>query len=97
MEASKTQTGHVVEATTNIDNLLQDIAHEIAGINDINTQVASATDQQSIVIEDVSRNINDISSGSEDNLSAMTSLVKVSDKLNRLSSELAAQVARFKL
>lgn len=97
MQASKAQTDHVVEATTNIDRLLQEIAQEIEGINDINTQVATATEQQSIVIDDVSRSINDISIGSEENLNAMTSLVKVSEKLDALSSELAAQVGRFKI
>ncbi|GGW78471.1 methyl-accepting chemotaxis protein [Alteromonas halophila] len=97
METSKSQTGHVVEATTNIDNLLSEISQEIEAINDLNTQVAAATEQQSIVIEDVSRSINDISSGSEENLSAMTSLVRLSEKLDALSSELASQVGRFKL
>ncbi|MEW9797302.1 methyl-accepting chemotaxis protein [Alteromonas sp. CYL-A6] len=97
MRASQAQTGHVVDATQNIDQLLNDIATEIAGINDINTQVATATEQQSIVIEDVSRNINEISGSSEDNLAAMKSLVAVSEKLDALATELLVQVNRFRL
>ncbi len=97
MQTSKSQTERVVDATNNIDRLLEDIVSEIEGINDINTQVATATKQQATVIDDVSRNINNISSGSEDNLSAMTALVSVSRKLDSLSSELASQVGQFKI
>ena len=85
-------------ATTNeIDKLLQDIAEEIAHINDVNTQVATATEEQATVVEDINRNINDISASSEETLNATQILVNVSDKLDELAQELSSEVSRFKL
>ena len=97
MEESRSQTEAMVASTGEIDKLLQDIADEIAHINDVNTQVATATEEQSTVVEDISRNINDISLSSEETLNATQILVSVSDKLDELAHELSAEVSRFKL
>ncbi|MED5379539.1 MAG: methyl-accepting chemotaxis protein, partial [Pseudomonadota bacterium] len=70
---------------------------EIAHINDVNTQVATATEEQATVVEDISRNINDISALSEETLNATKILVSVSDKLDELAQELSSEVSRFKL
>ncbi|MEC8206941.1 MAG: methyl-accepting chemotaxis protein, partial [Pseudomonadota bacterium] len=75
----------------------QDIAEEISHINDVNTQVATATEEQTTVVEDLSRNINDISASSEETLNATQLLVNVSDRLDELAHELSTEVSRFKL
>jgi methyl-accepting chemotaxis protein len=49
------------------------------------------------VVEDISRNINDISASSEETLNATKILVSVSDKLDELAQELSSEVSRFKL
>lgn len=97
MEASKLQTDRVVTATNEIDIALSTIVERIDEINDINTQVATATEQQSQVVEDISRNISDISVNSEDNLKTATMLVEVSKKLDQLAHDLDGQVSGFKL
>ena len=97
MESSRERTTDVVAATTEIDTLLQNIAEEIAHINDVNTQVATATEEQATVVEDISCNINDISASSEETLNATQILVNVSDKLDELAQELSSEVSRFKL
>lgn len=97
MEASKSQTDRVVTATNEIDIALSTIAGRIDEINDINTQVATATEQQSQVVEDISRNISEISVNSEDNLKTATMLVGVSKKLDQLARDLDKQVSGFKL
>lgn len=97
MEASKAQTDTVVDATTRIDEVLQTIAASIDEINAINTQVATATEEQTVVVENINHNLGDISSNSENNLMTATQLVEVSNELDKLASELAAQVNRFKL
>ncbi|NDW22830.1 methyl-accepting chemotaxis protein [Alteromonas hispanica] len=97
METSRAKTDDVVSATNEIDALLQKITHEISTINDVNTQVATATEEQAVVVEDISRNINDISASSEETLNATHILVSVSDKLDELAKALSVEVNRFKI
>ena len=59
--------------------------------------MATATEEQATVVEDISRNINDISASSEETLNATKILVSVSDKLDELAQELSSEVSRFKL
>ena len=49
------------------------------------------------MVEDINRNINDISASSEETLNATQILVNVSDKLDELAQELSSEVSRFKL
>ncbi|NMH59993.1 methyl-accepting chemotaxis protein [Alteromonas sp. MYP5] len=97
MKSSREQSSLVVQSAKALDEILQKIALEIDGINEINTQVAAATEEQTVVVEDINVNIHEISDTSEDTLKTASSLVIVSDKLDKLASELAAQVNRFKL
>ncbi len=97
MTESRAQTETVVLATNDIDDVLLKIFEEISVINDMNTQVATATEEQSIVVEDISRNINDISASSENTLLITKNLVSVSEQLDALANELSSDVKRFKL
>ncbi|QJR80613.1 methyl-accepting chemotaxis protein [Alteromonas pelagimontana] len=97
MQTSQAQTEAVVTATNEIDKVLQSIIAGINEINDINTQVATATEEQTVVVENINVNINDISTSSNDNLETASQLVRVSEQLDNLASELASQVSRFKL
>ena len=94
---SKSQTQKVVSATDDIDNLLIQITEEISLINDMNTQVAAATEEQATVVEDISRNINEISISGDHTLRATAALVAVSEKLDELALGLSSQVDQFKL
>ncbi|HBF72402.1 MAG TPA: methyl-accepting chemotaxis protein, partial [Alteromonas australica] len=94
---SKSQTQKVVSATDDIDNLLVQITEEISLINDMNTQVAAATEEQATVVEDISRNINEISISGDHTLRATAALVAVSEKLDELALGLSSQVDQFKL
>ncbi|MEG3768291.1 methyl-accepting chemotaxis protein, partial [Alteromonas sp. 14N.309.X.WAT.G.H12] len=94
---SKSQTQKVVSATDNIDRLLVQINDEISLINDMNTQVATATEEQATVVEDISRNINEISISGDSTLNATAALVTVSEKLDELALNLSSQVEQFKL
>lgn len=97
MQDSKKQTQDVVEAANNIEAVLKNIAVGIQQINDVNTQVATATEEQTVVVEDINQNIHLISSNSDENLQASQQLVAVSYQLDQLASELSEQVGRFKL
>ncbi|QPG05465.1 methyl-accepting chemotaxis protein [Salinimonas marina] len=96
MQASREQTGLVVNAANEIDALLQQISQGITSINDMNTQVATATEQQHLVVDDINKNISDISVNSDENLATASRLVEVSAQLDELASELTSQVAKFR-
>ncbi|MBU2978817.1 methyl-accepting chemotaxis protein [Alteromonas sp. C1M14] len=94
---SQSQTQKVVAATDDIDNLLVRINEEIMLINNMNTQVATATEEQATVVEDISRNINEISISGDSTLSATAALVTLSERLDELAVGLSSQVNQFKL
>ncbi|RDV26741.1 methyl-accepting chemotaxis protein [Alteromonas aestuariivivens] len=97
MEISQGHTAKVAEVTNQIDLALHSIDSDINKIDEVNTLVATATEQQAIVVENINRNIHDISQNSEDNLNTASQLVDVSRRLDQLAQDLASQVGRFKL
>ena len=97
MRDSRGQTEEVVSAAQNLESLLTSIASGIQHINDVNMQVATATEEQTQVIEDINQNIQQISTNSDDNLHAARQMVAVSDQLDSLAAELNEQVNRFTL
>ena len=97
MRDSRGQTEEVVSAAQNLESLLTSIASGIQHINEVNMQVATATEEQTQVIEDINQNIQQISTNSDDNLHAARQMVAVSDQLDSLAAELNEQVNRFTL
>jgi len=97
MRDSRGQTEEVVSAAQNLESLLTSVASGIQHINDVNMQVATATEEQTQVIEDINQNIQQISTNSDDNLHAARQMVAVSDQLDSLAAELNEQVNRFTL
>jgi methyl-accepting chemotaxis protein len=73
------------------------ISQQITSISDINTQIATATEEQSMVIEEINRNVSSFGQVSSKNVNAIKSLVSESDKLASLSSMLTGYVNRFRI
>ena len=97
MRLSNKQTTQVVEAAQQIDVMLKDIADDIQVIHGINTQVATATDEQSVVVEDINRNIHAISDNSDNNLRSAKQMVATSKTMAELAEQLDDEVSKFKL
>lgn len=97
MRLSNKQTTQVVEAAQQIDVMLKDIADDIKIIHGINTQVATATDEQSVVVEDINRNIHAISDNSDNNLRSAKQMVATSKTMAELAEQLDDEVSKFKL
>ena len=97
MRLSNKQTTQVVEAAQQIDVMLKDIADDIQIIHGINTQVATATDEQSVVVEDINRNIHAISDNSDNNLRSAKQMVATSKTMAELAEQLDDEVSKFKL
>lgn len=73
------------------------IAAEVATINDMNTQIATAAEEQSAVAEEINRNITTISSIADNTSTGATQTARSSEELVRLAAELRRLVNQFKL
>lgn len=73
------------------------IAGEVGTINDMNTQIATAAEEQSAVAEEINRNITTISTIADTTSTDAQQTAQISDELVRLATELNRLVSQFKL
>ena len=73
------------------------ITDAVATINDMNTQVASAAEEQSAVSEEISRNVTAISQISEETAAGTEQTTAASGELARLAADLQQLVGRFRI
>ena len=76
---------------------LASIAGAVATINDMNTQVASAAEEQSAVTEEIHRNVVAISQVSTETADGARQSATASQQLARLAAELQGLVSQFKM
>lgn len=74
---------------------LAEVSDSVAGINDMNTEVAAATEEQGAVAEEINRNITNISSLAEQTVISATSAREASEDLESESGKLNAIVWQF--
>ncbi|WED21324.1 methyl-accepting chemotaxis protein [Vibrio sp. JC009] len=86
-----------VLATDKTSAALHSIADQIALITDMNTQVATATEEQSTVINTINQTIEEISENSQCGAYAADHLSQSSQDLTKLSQRLEKLVETFKL
>ncbi|EMR14048.1 methyl-accepting chemotaxis transducer, partial [Methylophaga lonarensis MPL] len=91
--ATTTESQHNVSAAI---EALQHIAEQISGINDLNTQIATAVEEQSAVSEDINRNIVHISDRAGHAISGASQANDAALALSRQSHQLADMIERFK-
>ncbi|NAW69476.1 HAMP domain-containing protein [Vibrio sp. V27_P1S3P104] len=97
MDGSYRKANEVVQWAEEASEKLRDITKGIFTINDMNIQIATATEQQSIVADDVNETLNRISSGVEQLSNGSTHIAAASDELARLATDLQTRVGRFKV
>lgn len=97
MEHGRSSSLRTVEQATQAGEALSVIDSSVAAINDMNSQIAAAAEEQSSVAEEINRNITTISQAVDETASATTQVTAASQELARLSSVLQDSVQRFKL
>jgi len=97
MEQSSTRGKQTVDHANRAEESLQTITTSVSTINDMNTQIATAAEQQTVVAEEINRNITDISSISEANATNVNQIMVASNNLSRLTDKLNSVVSRFQL
>ncbi len=73
------------------------IADEVGTINEMNTQIATAAEQQSAVAEEINRNITTISRIADTTSADATQTSQISEELVQLAAELKRLVGQFRL
>ncbi len=76
---------------------LGEIAGEVSNINNMNTQIATAAEEQTAVAEEVNRNINTIAASADNTAEGARQNASVSEELVNYSRQLESLVSRFKL
>lgn len=97
MNEGKVQAENCVEQATGASTALQAITHAISVISDMNMQIASAAEQQSIVAEDINKNVVNVKHVAEVNAVAANETSSSSNEIARLAGELGQLVAKFKV
>ena len=97
MEQSRDQTQTGVEQTARAGDALGTIADEVERINDMNTQIASAAEEQSAVAEEINRNVVSISQLADESAQGAEQTTRTSEELAKLATDLQQMVARFKV
>ncbi|EXJ11347.1 methyl-accepting chemotaxis protein [Nitrincola nitratireducens] len=97
MHNSYSKANVAVECAEHASHKLQDITGVILTINDMNTQIATATEEQSAVADDVSQTLVRISHSVEQLSSGSSHIASASDGIALLANDLQARVGRFKV
>jgi len=97
IQKGQQQSDGVVTQADEANSSLQRITAHISKISDMNIQVASATEQQSIVVSDISRNVEEINQLTLETSGIADQLTDSSSNLQQLSKQLDRLVTQFKL
>lgn len=97
MEQGRTQAHAGVEQAREAADSLTAITRAVTTINEMNTMIASAAEEQTSVAEDMNRNIVNISQLSHDTAGAAEQTTSASTELSKLASQLESLVNQFKL
>ena len=97
MNASCEEADERAEQVKNVANSLRNISSHMQEINQLNLQIADATEQQNLAAEEINHNIVTISDNAESSFQDARENKEVSESLLQLARELDDQVRAFKL
>ncbi len=97
MEHSRGKAENTVSQATRAGESLSSITQAVENILDVNTQIASAAEEQSATTEEINRNINNIQSIAEQTAAGAEQTAASSNELNQLSVQLQDLVRQFKV
>lgn len=95
MEKGRAETDITVQQALKAGQALDAIDKAVSVIDDMNIQIASATEEQSVVAEEINKNISAINSVADQAESSVQGTAAVSESLAVQSNDLRRLVARF--
>lgn len=96
LNTQKSAEGGVVSAQKT-DQALAEIVTNILQISDLNTQVATATEEQSVVINEINTHVHSISDSSDSSANSAINIATSSESLSLMAKDLDVLVKSFKL
>ncbi len=96
MQRSQTRVQDSVKQAQQAGVSLNEITGSVANINDMNTQIASAAEEQSAVSEEINRNVVNINQVAASVTEAASQTAEAGNQLAHLAADLQSSVAQFK-
>jgi len=97
MERSREQANNSVTQVSDAGRILESILQSVSTIRSMNTQIATAAEEQSLVAEEMNRNVINISQSSDSTAADAQQTMESSDGMNGLARELQSVVSQFKV
>ena len=97
MKLGQEQVQSTVKMADLTSEALTSIGKAIIVIRDMNTQIATATEEQSSVAQEITSNVVNISEVSRASVEAMEQLSQSSQDLTKMAKDMSLQVAHFKI
>ncbi len=97
MELSRREATAGVQQVVQAGQSLDTIAQAVSTINDMNTQIASAAEEQSAVAEEINRNIYNISQVADQTTQGAQQSAAASEQLAGLAKQLKGLIEQFRL
>ncbi|OZB20547.1 MAG: chemotaxis protein [Marinobacter sp. 34-60-7] len=97
MEIGSQEAGETEKLATEAEQELKAILEAISNIADMNTSVASATEEQTQVVDEINRNITDINDLATASAERSQAIDRISKSLAQYASELQQQTGRFRV
>ncbi|WP_019613986.1 methyl-accepting chemotaxis protein [Psychromonas ossibalaenae] len=91
----KAELGMTAAQRTN--EALNEIVQNIQQLSDLNTQVATATEEQSVVVSEINVHVHAISDSTETSATTSADMASSSESLSAMAKSLDSLVARFKI
>eukprot|EP01155_Anaeramoeba_flamelloides_P017448 Anaeramoba_flamelloidesa567458_14.p1 GENE.a567458_14~~a567458_14.p1 ORF type:complete len:238 (+),score=43.28 a567458_14:3-716(+) len=97
MKQGQQQAVQGVEKSAKANDALAEIIAQIMSMNDMNTQIASAAEEQSSVAEEMNQNLNRINMAADETAQAADDVAATSQDIALLSEQLKHAVDKFKV
>ena len=97
MNQSRVRATETVEQTSSADGALLSITQSVASIRDMNTQIATASEEQSSVAEEINVNVNNIQQISQQTMTDSENTMNSCHELASLGEKLQHIVGQFKI
>lgn len=97
MQSSKSSGEATVELANKADQSLNEIAEAISTINEMNTQIASAAEEQTSVTDDINRSLTRIVEIADKTADGTHRAEHASNQISELGNSLDGQVSQFKV
>lgn len=97
MDSGHTQANLSVEQAAKAGDFLESIAASVSRISDMNIQIASAAEEQSVVAEEINRNLIAITEVANQTLDGANQTAEASDLLKNLAANLDQRVSRYRV